>query len=154
MDIASMTSDDDGLVAVPAPGHLWAIGVISLLWNAFGCYDYVVTQIRDPDTMAALTPETVAYLNAMPAWLTAFWAIGVWGSLAGSVLLLARSRHAVTAFSLSLLGLAVSQVYQIAGGRPQEMSSTAMVIFSGIIWGALLVFLLYAVRMKRLRILR
>lgn len=154
MDLTGMTSDDEGFIAKAAPGHLWAIGVISLLWNAFGCYDYVMTQVRDPATMAAMTPETVAYLDAMPTWLTAFWAVGVWGSLAGSVLLLLRSRHAVTAFVLSLVGLAVSQFYQMATDRPQDMSGTAMVIFTAIIWGALIAFLWYAIRMKRARVLR
>lgn len=155
MDRTGLTpAPEHGPIVPSAPGHLWAIGVISLLWNAFGCYDYAMTQVRDPATMAAMTPETIAYLDAMPAWLTAFWAIGVWGSLAGSLLLLGRSRHAVIAFAASLLGLAVSQLYQMATDRPQEMSGTAMAIFMAIIWGALALFLTYAVCMKRAGVLR
>lgn len=137
-----------------APGHLWVVGVISLLWNSFGCLDYIRTVTRDPVAMAQLTPDTLAYLDAMPAWLTGFWALGVWGSLAGSLLLIARSRHAVPAFGLSLLGLAISQGYQMMTEPPPEMSGTAMVIFTGLIWGMLLLLLWYASAMKRTGVLR
>ncbi len=137
-----------------APAHLWVVGVISLLWNSFGCYDYTMTMMRDPQTMAAMTPATVAYLEAMPAWLTTFWALGVWGSLAGSILLLARSRHAVMAFAVSLLGLAVSQGYQMMTGRPAEMNGTAMAIFTLVIWGALGFLLLYSRRMAAAGVLK
>ncbi len=136
------------------PAHLWAIGVISLLWNSFGCYDYVMTMLRDPEVMAAMTPATIAYLDAMPSWLTTFWALGVWGSLAGSILLLARSRHAVTAFAVSLLGLAVSQGYQMMTDRPAEMNGTAMAIFTLVIWGALGFFLFYSRRMAAAGVLK
>jgi hypothetical protein len=40
----------------------------------------------------------------MPAWMTGVWAIGVWGALAGSVLLLLRSKWAVHVFAASLAG--------------------------------------------------
>lgn len=141
-------------VPLPTPAHLWVIGVVSLLWNSFGCYDYLMTALRDPATMAALTPATQAYIAAMPAWLTAFWALGVWGSLAGSILLLARSAHSVTAFALSLLGLAVSQGYQMFTNRSPEMSGTAMIIFTLVIWSALGFLLLYSRRMAKVGVLR
>lgn len=146
----------DNLQPTPAvtPAHLWVIGVISLLWNSFGCYDYLMTALRDPATMAALTPATLAYIEAMPVWLTAFWALGVWGSFVGSILLLVRSARAVTAFALSLVGLAVSQGYQMLTDRPPEMSGTAMAIFTVVIWAALGFLLLYSRRMTMAGVLR
>ena len=139
---------------VPVPAHLWVVGIISLLWNTFGCYDYVMTALRDPATMSAMTPATIAYLEAMPVWLTGFWATGVWGSLVGSILLLTRSARAVTAFALSLLGLAVSQGYQMFTDRPAEMSAMAMAIFTVIIWSVLIGLLIYARRMVASGVLR
>ena len=135
-----------------APGHLWAVGTISLLWNAFGCYDYVMSKLS-PETHfrdMGLGPETIAYMQAFPAWLTVFWALGVWGSLAGSVLLLARSALAVPAFAISLLGLAVSQGAQLLWLTPPQPPPVAMVVT---IWGALMFFLAYALRMKRAGVL-
>lgn len=139
-----------------APGHLWAVGVISLLWNSFGCYDYTMTKLQPAAYFQemGLSAEAVDYMASLPAWLSAFWALGVWGSLAGSVLLLARSRHAVTAFAVSLTGLAVSQIYQWTTLMPAEMRSTAMWVMTAVIWGALLLFLWYSLRMKRAGVLR
>lgn len=125
----------------PAPAHLWAVGTIGLLWNAFGCFDYVTTQLGK----AQLSPEMTAYIATFPAWLTASWALGVWGSLAGSVLLLMRSRHAVLAFALSLLGLAVSQGYQMLVAPPPQ---SPPIVIEAMIWGALVFFLIYARRMR------
>ena len=94
------------------PGHLWAVGIVSLLWNAFGAFDYVMTKLRDPGYMAAFTPEQQQIFYSFPLWANVGWALGVWGSVLGSILLLMRSRHAVTAFLLSLVGLALSIIYQ------------------------------------------
>jgi hypothetical protein len=115
------------------PAHLWIVGILSLLWNCFGGYDYVMSEI---DAQAYLTqmgygPDVVAWMESFPAWAVALWAIGVWASVAGSILLLLRSRHAVTAFLLSLLGALGSFVYQFTSNKPPEMNSaldTAMPI--------------------------
>ena len=58
--------------------------------------------------------EQKAFFASFPVWMKAFWAIGVWGAIAGSLLLLLRSRHAVTAFGLSLAGLAINSFWQFA----------------------------------------
>lgn len=140
-----------------APAHLWAIGVIGLLWNSFGCLDYTMTKL-DPVaymTSVGMGAEEIAYTQMLPGWLSAFWALGVWGSLAGSVLLLVRSRHAVAAFAVSLIGLAVSQVYQYLDPTlPASMHSPGMVAMMLLIWGALLFFIGYARAMARRGVLR
>jgi hypothetical protein len=140
----------------PAPRSFWVIAAISLLWNAFGCYDYVMSKLDPVGYFKAmgLSPESVAYMESLPSWLTAFWALGVWGSLAGSVLLLMRSCHAVTAFVASLVGLAVSQVYQWTTIMPAEMRTSGMWIMTAVIWGALLFFIWYSRRMQGAGVLR
>jgi hypothetical protein len=143
-----------GLNAKPrTPAHLWAVGGISLLWNMFGCYDYLMSKIA-PETYFAsmgLSAASAAFMTALPAWLTAFWALGVWGSLAGSLLLLVSSRHAATAFALSLLGLAVSQLYQDFVLHPPVLPPLGLTLT---IWGALVFFLIYARSMAAKGVLR
>jgi hypothetical protein len=139
------------------PKHLWIVGVISLLWNAFGCYDYAMTKIDGVNYMRGMgmSDAAIAHMAALPDWLTVFWALGVWGSLAGSVLLLLRSRHAVTAFVVSLVGLAVSQFYQwFAGPMPADMSTGPMIAMTALIWGALLFFIWYARKQLNAGVLR
>lgn len=137
------------------PVHLWIVGIVSALWNAMGVTDYLMTQMRNPTWMAEMTPDQVAWLDRAPMIAHASWAVGVWGALAGSLLLLARSRHAVTAFVLSLAGLAVNTGYQMTAPMPSgHMDSTAMLAFHVAIWAVAIALLLYALAMRRRGVLR
>ena len=100
-------------VSARTPAHLWIVGALSLLWNCFGCYDYLMTNLRNQAYLSQFTADQLAYFDSLPAWLTAFWALGVWGGLAGSILLLMRSRHAVLVYGLSLVGAVVGLGYQM-----------------------------------------
>ncbi|WP_067734114.1 hypothetical protein [Novosphingobium naphthalenivorans] len=126
----------------------WAIAALSLLWNAFGCMDFTLTVTRTPPYMAQFPPEMVDWLDTQPTWTLVPWALGVWGALAGSLLLLLRSRHAVAAFALSLAGLAVSQIWQALSDMPESMTTPAATGMTVTIWIAALVLLWYAVRMR------
>ena len=138
------------------PVHLWIVGIVSLLWNSFGCYDYAMTKLDPAGYLGSmgLSQAAMDYMTGLPAWLTAFWALGVWGSLAGSLLLLARSRHAVTAFAASLTGFVVSQVAEAILPRPAGIMSPAMYVVTGVIAVALLAQLLYARRQAANGVLR
>jgi hypothetical protein len=129
--------------------------VVSALWNAMGVTDYVMTQTRNQAWMAQMTPDQVAWIDNAPIVAHASWAFGVWGALAGSLLLLARSRHAVTAFALSLAGLAVNTGYQLTAPMPSgHMDSAAMLAFHAAIWAIAIGLLLYAWWMRRRGVLR
>lgn len=106
-----------------APVHLWIVGILSLLWGAFGGYDYVMTRMRNTEYLANLMPEVdpnafLAWIDAFPIWAQFGWGLGVWMGLLGSVLLLVRSQYAVPAFALSLIGAVVGLGYQIAMAPP------------------------------------
>jgi len=118
-------------VEARTPAHLWIVGVLSLLWNAIGCYDYLMTRMRDTDYLAKMMPDVdpnamLAWVDAFPIWAQAGWALGVWGGLLGAVLLLVRSRWAVLAFGLSLLGALLGLGYQIAMAPPLPGAEGAM----------------------------
>ncbi len=141
--------------AVRTPVHLWIVGVLGALWNGFGALDYSMTQLRNPAWMAQMTPEQAAWIEQAPVIADASWAFGVWGGVAGSLLLLARSRHAVAAFLLSLAGLAVNTAYQLTAPMPSgHMDTTAMLVLHGAIWAVAIALLVYALRMRRRGVLR
>ncbi len=141
--------------SVRAPAHLWVVGAVSAVWNAFGALDYTMTQIGHETWLAQMTPDQIAWLEAAPFWVHACWAFGVWGGLIGALLLLARSRHAVAAFALSLLGLAVNTVYQAIAPMPSgHMDSAAMIGLHVLIWAVAIGLLVYALRMRKRGVLR
>lgn len=98
---------------VRTPWHVWLVGVLSLLWNGFGAFDFIQTTTRGEAYMRAVgfDDAMVAYYEAMPGWMYVPWTLGVWGVVIGSVMLLLRRRWAVPAFGLSLLGALVSLIY-------------------------------------------
>ena len=70
---------------VKAPVHLWVIGILTLLWNAMGAYDYLATELKLESYMSQFTPEQLDYFYAFPVWMVAAWAIAIWSSLFGSI---------------------------------------------------------------------
>lgn len=138
------------------PVHLWIVGVVSLLWNAVGAFDYTMTKMQNPDYLAAFTPEQQAWFASFPLWANIGWALGVWGSVLGSLLLLARSRHAVSAFVVSLVGLAISCIYQFGlhYGDLMRLFGTFPMIFTAIIWVILIALFVYARKQAAAGVLR
>ena len=140
--------------SVPPGWAFWAVSLASLLWNGFGAFDYSMTMIRDPGYLAQFPPEMMPVIDAFPVWVIVAWACGVWDALAGSLLLLARSRFGVLAFSLSLAGLAASTGYQQSIDMPASLTTPEMRVMTGIIWAGALFFLWYALRQRRAGTLR
>jgi hypothetical protein len=132
------------------------VGGLSLLWNAFGGYDYVMTQTKNAAYLEMFTPEQRVFFDSFPVWMEATWALGVWGAVAGSVLLLMRSRHAVTAFIVSLAGLALSTLWQfgLSGADIGAIFGTAVIVMNVAIWAVAILLVVYAWRQRANGVLR
>jgi len=109
----------DTVNARTTPWHLWVVGAVALLWNGYGGYDYLMSHLQGAAfyEQVGMSDAQIAYMAAYPAWMHAVWALGVWGAVAGSVLLLLRSRFAVHAFILSLLGIIGSNGARVPAAR-------------------------------------
>ncbi|MEO1490233.1 MAG: hypothetical protein AAFR88_12485 [Pseudomonadota bacterium] len=150
------------------PWHLWAIGIVSLIWNAGGASDYLQVQLevqsylqQGAEMTGTSVEEIIAYNDAMPFWVNISWPFGVWGAIAGSLLLLLRSRFAGHAFVISLIGLAFTSIYTISnpmpmgeGGPDLETVKTFQTVFSAAIWIVTLLLIYYANRMTKAGVLR
>lgn len=111
------------VVSARTPAHLWVVGTLSLLWSCFGCYDYLMTRMRNTDYIASSMPgvdpnAALAWVDSMPMYAQVGWGLGVWLGLAGSLLLLLGNRWAVWCYALSLVGAVLSLGYQIALAPP------------------------------------
>ena len=139
------------------PWHLWLVGAVSLLWNGFGAFDFIMTNTQGQAYMRAsgMTQPMIDYFLAMPDWMYAPWIAGVWGAVAGSILLLLRMRWAVYAFAISLVGAVVSLVFGLMNpmpGLPPEMA--AMKVMPWIIAVIAAALLFYARAMAKKGVLR
>lgn len=139
------------------PTHLWIVGVLSLIWNCFGAYDYLMTRLRNTDYLSQMgNPQAMLdYIDSFPLWAQAGWGFGVWGALLGSILLLMRSRHAALAFLISLVGAVLSLGYQLVGPPgPAAMSEGMAAVVPYVIIAIALGLFLYARAMRRKGVLR
>ncbi len=135
----------------PTPWHLWVVGVVTLLFNTVGIISYLTTRLGMLAEMG-LKPDQIAFMNSYPAWVSAFWAFGVWGAFAGSVLLLARSKWAASAMAIALVGLIGTTLgnYVILD-VPASMQAPALDVA---IWVVTLFLLFYCRRMVTAGVLR
>ena len=110
-------------VSARTPAHLWIVGILSLLWNCFGAYDYTMTRMHNMEYLKGAMPGVdpnvaLDWVESMPLYAQVGWGLGVWLGLLGSVLLLMRSRWAVWFFGISLVGAVLSLGYQLALAPP------------------------------------
>jgi hypothetical protein len=139
---------------VKTPVHLWIVGILSILWNAVGAFDYVATQSRLESYMSQFTPEQLEYFYSFPTWMDSAWAVGVWGSLLGSIFLLMRKSWAVWLFGASMLGLAVSTIYNFILSDGMAVMGSGAAIFTAVIWAIVLLLFFYARAMVKSGVLR
>jgi hypothetical protein len=123
------------------PWHLWLIGVIAVLFNAIGVFDFVMSMVQGAryQASAGMTPEQIAHYQAMPVWMTVVWAVGVLGAFLASILLLLRRKLAWRVFVLSLAAFLISLLYTYVLTNGGAVMGQQMAITSGVI-AALLVF--------------
>jgi hypothetical protein len=127
------------------PKHLWLIAVVATLWNSMGAVDYLMTQTKNAAYLKSFTPQQLDYFFGFPAWVISAWAIGVWGGVAGSLLLLFRKRIAAPVFLASVLGVIVTDIYNFGLTNGLEiMGGASAAIFPAVICAIAVALYLYA----------
>ncbi len=143
--------------AVPAerPWHLVPVAMLALLWHAGGSLDYVLTQFNYEPYVSRVPPEWLLFFEAMPAWVTGAWAIGVWGGVLGALLLLMREHWAPLVLAVSFFAVLAATVWltifsdpplQVAVGMEFTWVMILATVVSLLLW-------LYARWMRRLGVI-
>ncbi|MGV6820793.1 MAG: hypothetical protein ACWA5T_09905 [Parvularcula sp.] len=125
------------------PWHLWVVGIVAILWNSGGAYDYLMTVTQNKEYLSHFSAEQVAYYTSMPTLMVVFWAVAIWSSVLASLLLLLRRKWAVPVFLLSIACMAISFVW---GWFFSDMpaSTSAQWLMVVVIWAAALFLLWYS----------
>ena len=134
-----------------APWHFWVVGILALLWNAMGAWDYYASNMALPAYVEMMTPEQIAFFDAMPAWATGTWAIAVWGGLIGAVMLLARSALAAPIFLISFAAMILTTIqnFLLSDIPMSDIMPPGAAIFSVVIFLVALFLVQYTYRQKR-----
>lgn len=104
----------------------WIIGMISLVWNAMGVYNYLIQAYQTEAFTSSVNEVQLALMESMPSWNTALFAIAVFSGLIGTILLLMRKKEAVPLFMLSFITATVMQLYWLFGTDAVEVFSEQM----------------------------
>jgi hypothetical protein len=131
------------------PKHLWIVGVLALLWNAVGAFDYLMTQTQNEAYMKQFTTEQLEFFYGFPTWLVALWAIAVWGSVLGAILLLMRKALAVPVFLAAFIAMCLTAVHNFLLSNGLEVMGQEALIFTVVIFLIALGLWLYARAMQK-----
>lgn len=119
----------------------WIIGILALIWNLLGVFAYLGQAYITEEALALLPQGDQDYINNLPAWVTAAFAIAVFAGAFGCITLLLRKKLANTLFTLSFLAILAQQVYNFfiqdfvaVSGDKSIMPIMIIVIGAFLIW--------------------
>lgn len=139
---------------LPTPVHLWIVGILALLWNLVGAFDFTATQLNLEFYLEGFSDEQLLYFFSFPLWIVIAWGLAVWMAVFGSVALLMRSRDAVGLFWVSLIAMAVTSFYNFVLSEGLEIMGTGGAIFSAIIALIAILLVVYSHAMRRRGVLQ
>ncbi len=126
--------------AVKPPSWFWIASILGLLWNGLGAVAYLGQAFMTEEMKESLPPDQLTLMENTPAWVTAAFAIAVWGGLLGCIALLLRKRWAKTLLLASLLGILAQMGYSflmtnahVVYGTNQGVIMPVLVIIIGVI---------------------
>ena len=141
---------------VKTPWHVWLIGVIAVLFNSIGVFDFLMSMAQGAEYLASagMTPDQIAHYQEMPSWMMIVWAVGVFGAFLASVLLLLRRKLAFPIFVVSLAAFLMSLLYTYVLTDGGAIMGQQMAITSAVIAGLLIFFSWYTRFMVKRGVLR
>lgn len=89
----------------------WVLAVLGLVWNLLGVFSYLMDAYMKEDVMAGMTEAQRAIFETQPVWLTAAYALAVFGGALGCIGLLVRKKWATPLFLLSLVAVIARTCY-------------------------------------------
>jgi hypothetical protein len=124
------------------PFWYWATVGLGLAWNTYGVYQFIGTFSATPEKLmsAGLTAAQAQLYLSLPAWMTVVFAIGVFGALAGCILLALQKKLAVPVLLASFVGYALlfagDWAYGVFAAIPtQLMILTTVISISAVLLG-------------------
>lgn len=110
----------------------WFIGVVGLIWNLLGCYNYILQ--TSPDAIAQMPEVYQLIIENRPMWATVAFALAVFGGAVGCILLLLRKRMAVPLLWTSLIGIVGTSVFTFIVVGMSPIMVLTVLIGAALLW--------------------
>jgi hypothetical protein len=107
-----------------APFWFWIVAILALAWNGLGIMAYLA-DVYSPESLSA---TDLQLKSERPAWVTGAFALAVFGSTLGSLLLLFRRGLAKLVFIVSLVAIVAQMTYVLFMSRAIELVGAATAV--------------------------
>lgn len=121
-------------IITKTPLWLLIVAALGIAWNVFGTVQFVGTVNHTPESlmMGGMTSGQAQVYFGLPAWTKVAFATGVFGGVAGAVLLALRRRPAVAVLLVSLVAYVAlwfgDMAYGVFAVLPNQMAILSMVV--------------------------
>ena len=132
-------------ITKPTPLY-WLISIVALFWNFMGIIAYLGQAYISDDALKMLPEENQLYFSNVPAWVTAAFAVAVFGGFLGSIGLIIRKKWAYFLFVISFLAFLVQHLYNFFIQNYIEMTGSQMIL--PIVTFIVALFLIYFSKQK------
>ncbi len=132
-------------ITKPTPLY-WLISIVALFWNFMGIIAYLGQAYISDDALKMLPEENQLYFSNVPAWVTAAFAVAVFGGFLGAIGLIIRKKWAYFLFIISFLALVAQHVYNFFIQNYIEMTGSQMIL--PIVTFIVALFLIYFSKQK------
>lgn len=118
------------------PFWYWIVSALAFIWNAMGVDQYIGQAYVTERWKSNLTTEQIDAAKDLPAWVTAAFAIAVFGGLLGSLGLLLKKHWSRPLFLISFIAVVVQMGYLFYLGYTENLPmSISIILFSAfLVW--------------------
>ncbi|WP_047245372.1 hypothetical protein [Maribacter thermophilus] len=129
---------------IKPPMWFWIVSIVALLWNLIGVVSYLGQAFMTDEDLALLSEAERELIETQPAWVTAAFALAVWGGTLGCIFLLLRKKWAKPVFIISLIGILAQFGYSLLLSNNMDVYGASAVVFPIIIIVVGVLLLLFA----------
>jgi hypothetical protein len=114
---------------------LLTVGILGLAWNIFGTYQFIGSVNATSESLMAMgmSEAQAMVMTKYPLWMTIAFAIGVFGGLIGSILLLLKKAISEKIFLASLFGYIVLYIGDITEGIFAAIGKSQVIILTTVV---------------------
>ncbi|PWR03005.1 hypothetical protein DKT77_08680 [Meridianimarinicoccus roseus] len=126
-----------------APWHHWPVAVLTLVFYALAALDYALSKLGVSAYLGMFPPDVTVLVTGLSLWVSAIWAIGVWGGLAGAWLLWKRNRWSVLLLFAGAVAMVFLTVWLSLFTRPTIFGAAGFIGFYLMVGSAAIAVLIY-----------
>ena len=115
------------------PLWFWIVSILALLWNLMGVLAYLGQAYMTDEMKSEYSQEQLSLMESTPAWITAVFAIAVWGGLLGCIALILRKKWAKPVLLLSFIAIVIQMGYSFFMTNASEVYGAVQGIITPIL---------------------